>query len=157
MSTTFYDAGLRFTCTQCSHCCRHEPGYVFLTESDFNRLVKAHRSDRASFFRDYCRVVDINGFKRISLIEKANYDCIFWEGNGCVFYNDRPVQCRTYPFWSPFLATKEDWDSLEASCPGVNNGQLHSKQEIEKQLEARNASRFLTDVDFDDLHYSETQ
>ena len=34
----FYSDGLRFECTRCSRCCRHTPGYVFLSENDVERL-----------------------------------------------------------------------------------------------------------------------
>lgn len=154
MSDPFYAQGLRFSCTQCSRCCRHEPGYVFLTENDVEQLLTALSINRKELFKTYLRVVDINGIKRISLREKDNFDCIFWENTGCVLYQYRPLQCRTYPFWSPFLASRDEWNSLESVCPGVNNGALHSCEEIETHLQARSSSRFLTEKDFADVSVS---
>ena len=141
----FYAKGLRFQCTNCSNCCRHDPGYVFLNEEDRQALMSITKLSRRDFISTYCRIVDIHGFKRVSLIEKPNYDCIFWADGGCTVYQARPVQCRSYPFWSPFLESREDWDQLEASCPGVNQGRLHSRKKIEQWLDMR--GKFLTDRD----------
>ena len=72
----------------------------------------------------------------ISLTEKENYDCIFWDG-GCTVYEHRPLQCRSYPFWGANLESKEAWRGLAAVCPGANRGKLHSLAEIERWLKAR--------------------
>ena len=86
------------------------------------------------FIKKYCRIVDISGFKRVSLIEKKNYDCIFWEKDGCLVYTHRPLQCRSFPFWSSHLDSRADWDSLAGSCPGINRGQLHNSKQIDAWL-----------------------
>ena len=52
-----------------------------------------------------------------------------------------------FPFWTPFLGSRRDWDALEADCPGVNRGKLHSKEEIMNWVEARGKDPFLTDKD----------
>ncbi|HUX21603.1 MAG TPA: YkgJ family cysteine cluster protein, partial [Spirochaetia bacterium] len=39
MYKPFYQDGLRFECTRCDACCRHEPGYVFLSQTDLRRLA----------------------------------------------------------------------------------------------------------------------
>ncbi len=137
METPFYKKGLRFECKRCSACCRFEPGYVFLSNKDISRLLKALKCTREYFIETYCRIIDINGIKRISLKEKSNYDCIFWEDGGCIVYKQRPLQCRSYPFWSPHLASLEDWNKLSKSCPGINCGDLYSRQEIEWWLAIR--------------------
>jgi Fe-S-cluster containining protein len=49
-------------------------------------------------------------------------------------YEARPLQCRTYPFWSSSLGSREDWDTLGRSCPGVNKGKLYTEAEIEERL-----------------------
>ncbi len=41
MEEVFYGRGLRFECTRCSRCCRHNPGYVFLSPVDLARLAEA--------------------------------------------------------------------------------------------------------------------
>lgn len=132
----FYQDGLRFTCQRCSGCCRHEPGYVFLSEKDITLMYKRLDISRAKFIKKYCRVVNISGFKRISLIEKDNNDCIFWE-NGCTVYEARPLQCRSYPFWAHNLINQETWDNVCKECPGAGIGELRSKENIEEWLNKR--------------------
>ena len=144
MNESFYSKGLYFSCTQCSHCCRHDPGYVFLSYDDLQNLLIPTHCTKKGFIQKYCTVVDIHGFKRLSLKEKDNYDCIFWENGGCSVYTYRPLQCKSYPFWSTFLDSWESWQELEQSCPGVNKGKLHAKEEIEHWLRLRQEAAFIT-------------
>ena len=64
-------------------------------------------------------------------------DCIFWRDGGCSVYESRPLQCRSYPFWSHQLTNRETWNRVADSCPGVNMGKLHSQIEIDRWLEDR--------------------
>lgn len=139
----FYDEGLKFECTRCSNCCRFAPGYVFLSEEDLDRLSVSAKMTREEFIEQYCRQIDINGFKRLSLTEKPNNDCIFWGDDGCIHYEARPLQCSSYPFWYTHLFAKEVWDSLEKDCPGVNKGKLHSKEDIQRWLDLRQKERII--------------
>lgn len=132
MGEAFYGNGLRFECTRCSNCCRIDPGYVFLSYHDLSRLLQTTGMERGGFLKTYCRAVYINGVYRLSLKEKSNYDCIFWSRGACSVYEGRPLQCRSFPFWSEYLTDQKKWDALEQSCPGVNRGQVHSREEIEE-------------------------
>ncbi len=147
MEEKFYEKGLKFECTRCSACCRLEPGYVFLSVKDVRNLSSGFKTDEVTFFEKYCRKVNIGGFQRISLREKDNYDCIFWENGGCSVYNFRPLQCRTYPFWRPYLESEDDWNALAMSCPGVNRGKIHPCSEIEEKLSQRLAEPLIDDFD----------
>ena len=64
--------------------------------------------------------------RRVSLREKANLDCMFWENGGCSVYEARPLQCRSFPFWSA-LVSSEEWDLHAQQCPGIGKGSLHSR------------------------------
>jgi Fe-S-cluster containining protein len=139
----FYDKGLRFTCVRCSNCCRHSPGYVFLIRKDVKRLLVATGLDLKTFQERYLREVNLSGIHRISLKEKPNYDCIFWEKDGCSVYRYRPMQCRSYPFWSGNLVSPHTWEQLKSSCPGVGVGRVHSRGEIERWLRKAEENRFL--------------
>ncbi len=130
----FYDDGLRFECTQCSKCCRFEPGYVFLSGNDIDGLSKAIGIKRAAFINQYCRTVVTESGQRISLNEKDDYDCILWDKGGCTVYSSRPLQCRTYPFWNSSLLSEKIWNDLEEQCPGINRGRLNSKELVEYWL-----------------------
>ncbi len=137
MDQPFYKDGLDFECTRCSRCCRHDPGYVFLSENDIKKLSKVIGVDRKEFLARYCKVVNLGGFIRISLIEKSNNDCILWADGGCTVYKSRPLQCMTYPFWSSSLNSREDWDALSRNCPGINRGRHYTAAEIEEKLMLR--------------------
>jgi Fe-S-cluster containining protein len=143
MDTSFYKNGLRFQCQRCSRCCRIDPGYVFLTEADLAALLLATGFPRDRFLEEYCRWVPVNGYLYLSLKEKPNYDCIFWEGGGCLVYEHRPIQCKSYPFWETFLLSIEQWEALKASCPGVGLGTLHSPQEIQEWIQLRRRSPYI--------------
>jgi hypothetical protein len=140
---SFYSTGLRFECTRCSRCCRHTSGYVFLSSTDLSKLTRATGMGAQEFLWAYCRKVDFGLARRISLREKANLDCIFWENGGCSVYEARPLQCRSFPFWSGCLGSREEWDQHAQACPGMNQGPLHSREAIEKWLEQRHREGFL--------------
>ncbi len=133
----FYQDGLRFSCEGCSNCCRYEPGYVFLSRRDIYRLASFLHATYKEITEKYCRPVAIHDIKRLSLKEKQNYDCIFWENNRCSVYKARPLQCKSYPFWPQNLVCRSVWNNLEKECPGVNHGKKYSYRKIEKILHQR--------------------
>ena len=115
----FFQGGLNFSCKRCSHCCRHEPGSVFLSREDLSCLCKSFSLSMKDFISSYCRCVPyFDGTLVVSLQEKSNYDCIFWD-QGCTVYNSRPVQCRTYPFWTGILDNETSWKDEARHCPGI--------------------------------------
>ena len=144
MEEPFYKDGLHFECQRCSGCCRFDSGYVFLSHQDLDRLASNLSLTQDEFLEKYCVKVDMGGYFRISLIEKPNYDCIFWRDGGCAVYEARPLQCRSYPFWEHQLESKEAWENVAKSCPGINKGALHSRQEIEEWLAKRKMEKLIT-------------
>ncbi|MFI3257390.1 MAG: YkgJ family cysteine cluster protein [Spirochaetales bacterium] len=134
MNEVFYSEGLHFHCKQCSHCCRHEPGYVYLSQTDLSNLCVCLDMNAEDFIQAYCRIVPYyNGTDVLALQEKPNYDCIFWDKT-CTVYNVRPVQCITYPFWSFVLKDNESWQQESKHCPGINCGTLFTKEKIQDAL-----------------------
>ena len=134
MEEVFYSQGLHFECQKCSACCRYEPGYVFLSIVDLIKLTDFFNTSREEIIKKYCRIIDTGYSKRISLIEKNNFDCVFWSGGGCDIYKIRPFQCQSYPFWENHLRSREDWDGLKSTCPGVGKGRIYSKEEIQDYI-----------------------
>ena len=92
---------------------------------------------RNVFIKTYCREIEIGDNRRLSLKEKPNLDCVFWDDGLCVAYAYRPLQCRSYPFWRQNLASRGAWEALGSSCPGIGKGKLHSGNEIEDWLKKR--------------------
>jgi Fe-S-cluster containining protein len=137
MGEPFYADGLRFSCVRCSACCGGEPGYVFLAKNDLQRLLALLKLDFASFYRKYCRLVDTGLGMALSLNEKPNYDCIFLGEDACAVYEARPIQCSTYPFWAGILESPGNWRAEKAYCPGVDCGDMRSRDHIESCLSKR--------------------
>ncbi|MEL3912431.1 YkgJ family cysteine cluster protein [Treponema pedis] len=135
MDNTFRKNGLKFSCTQCSACCRLAPGFVFLSEKDLALLLNWSSMTRENFITVYCRwVCHSDGFEYLSLREKSNYDCILWK-NGCTAYEFRPLQCSAFPFWHSLVNDKNTWNEGCNDCPGMGKGKLHSSEEIQRILD----------------------
>lgn len=131
----FYEDGLSFSCVEgCVYCCSGEPGYVFLSQDDLDRLCAHTNLDEQTFIDIYCRSVDMGSFSMISLIEQKNYDCIFLKDKRCSVYDARPVQCRTYPFWPAIMESEATWEEESVSCPGIGTGRQYSREEIDELL-----------------------
>ena len=139
--TLFYAQGLNFSCMRCSACCRHEPGYVFLSLKDTSSLEAALKISHNEFTETYCRWIPSGNYmKKLSLKENPNFDCIFWtpaSSGGCYVYESRPLQCRAFPFWSSILSSPNAWKAASKECPGINQGGVHSGKSIKKWLSLR--------------------
>ena len=130
----FYADGLRFSCKRCSACCRLESGFVYLSENDLSRLAKALKMEYTAFIKTWCRWVPfVQDSERLSLKERANFDCIFWKQQ-CTVYRARPLQCRTFPFWENVVCSPTAWEKAGSGCPGLNTGERHSGEKIDKML-----------------------
>jgi len=124
----WYKDGLRFTCTECGDCCRGA-GFVWVDDEQIERLADYLKITPDEFSSRYVRLVGT----RLSLIEKSNYDCIFWEdGKSCIVYPARPNQCRTFPFWQDNIESPADWEYIERTCPGSGQGKLYPVELIQK-------------------------
>lgn len=141
-----FKSGLRFACRRCSSCCRHEPGYVFLTREDLERLAEGLSLPPRTVLARFCREVRIGGFRRVSLRERPNYDCILWGPEGCTVYEHRPFQCRSFPFWPANLDSAEHWEELRRACPGAGRGRLHPESEIRGWLAEGGRQSFLAGI-----------
>ena len=127
----WYRDGLRFTCTQCGHCCTGDPGFVWVSEEELAVLAKFRGEPPHEFGPLYTR----SARGKVTLREKANGDCVFYEaGKGCTVYPVRPRQCRTWPFWECNTNSPEDWARAAAECPGCNRGDLIPAEEITRRV-----------------------
>ncbi len=128
----WYRDGLRFECTQCGDCCTGAPGYVWVNQDEIAALAQRFAMSVPAFEARYVRSVGI----RKSLVEFANGDCVFFDGQTrrCTVYEDRPRQCRTWPFWGSNVRTEATWKETCASCPGSGQGKLYSIDEIGERL-----------------------
>ena len=84
----WYADGLAFECTRCGACCTGDPGFVWVTEEELAAI--------AHFLgRPLREVRDLHARKsrgRITLREKANGDCVFFDRQkGCTIYPGPPA------------------------------------------------------------------
>lgn len=127
----WYKEGLRFKCRQCGRCCTGKGGYVWVTDAEIAALAKAVKMSPAQFEEEYVRLEFRNNK---TLIESPDDHCILWnpETKGCRCYEDRPLQCRSWPFWSTNCFTPDHWEKAVKRCPGCNDpeGKLYTEEEI---------------------------
>ena len=120
--------GLRFACTGCGRCCTGAPGVVWITEEDAISMAEALDLELEIFERRYVRWLGnrraLRERRRMDPNQPSNilHDCVFLEeGVRCTVYGQRPVQCRTFPFWPEHLASPERWEQLgRLGCEGIS-------------------------------------
>jgi Fe-S-cluster containining protein len=129
------DAGLRFACTMCGNCCSGPEGYVLVDDDEAAALAARLGVPVAAFLRDYTHMTE----EGRSLNEKRTghgLDCVFLDRDTvsgkaiCGVYEDRPVQCRTWPFWPSVVKSQPAWERARRTCPGMDKGKLHPPQQI---------------------------
>jgi Fe-S-cluster containining protein len=72
---------------------------------------------------------------RRSLKERPGGDCVLLDEKTrkCTAYDDRPRQCKTWPFWDSNLRSPEAWAEAAEACPGCNKGQIVPLESIVEQ------------------------
>ncbi|MBQ2684439.1 MAG: YkgJ family cysteine cluster protein [Thermoguttaceae bacterium] len=136
--TPWFRQGLRFRCRKCGGCCTGEPGYVWVTNEELEKIARAVHLDRYEFENRYVRLVD---GRRKSLIELPNGDCVLFDPvkRQCRVYDARPIQCKTWPFWERNIDTPNSWRKTARFCRGCNHpeGRLYTVEEIIEQRDHR--------------------
>lgn len=135
MANLWYAGGLSFRCqSDCGACCTdHEDyAYVYLRNEDLASLARHLGITPEEFRRSHTEPGGDD-----LLLRMNGPDCPFLEGSRCAVYEARPVQCRTFPFWSENLATRKAWTRLSRFCPGIGIGERHGLLTIHAHLEAR--------------------
>ena len=116
---------------------------MYLSQKDVSLLESKFQIGYTEFVKAYCRWVEWGEGERLSLKEKANFDCIFWD-MGCTVYQSRPLQCRTYPFWESIVSSRQAWEAAAKDCQGIGFGNLHCKEEIDGCLAQRDMEPVIT-------------
>lgn len=126
----------KWTCTACGRCCRG-PGAVYFTENDLSKIrqylnldnpTKSNQQKWNNLLKRLVQKKQNNFF-----VHQTEDACMFLsEDNKCTIYEVRPLQCRTFPFWTSNFEDKESYKALRALSPGVRNGrgQSFSNQEV---------------------------
>lgn len=127
--------GLRFSCTMCGNCCSGPEGYVLVSDAEAAALALRLGMSVEQFLETYTTSTSAGR----SLIERKTefgMDCIFLDrakipGKAvCGVYEDRPVQCRTWPFWPSVIKSRQTWERAKTVCPGMDKGTKYDLVQI---------------------------
>lgn len=131
----WYRDGLRFSCTGCGDCCTGEPGYVWVSRDEVAAIAKHLGLGVSEFKNQYTRQVG----RRRSLLELTGGDCVFFDRvrRVCRIYRFRPLQCRTWPFWSSNVKSQAAWEATSQVCPGAGQGEWHGADQIRARVASR--------------------
>jgi uncharacterized protein len=133
--------GLRFSCTQCGNCCSGPEGYVLVSDEEAAHLARRMNLTVDDFLSRYTRETSAGR----SLVERSGVhglDCVFLDREKipgkavCSVYEDRPLQCRTWPFWESVIRSRAHWENSKRTCPGIGKGRLYTVQAIRIQRDA---------------------
>lgn len=133
--------GLSFSCTMCGNCCSGPEGYVLVDDAEVAAFAARFGITAQEFIRQYTHMTS----EGRSLNEKKSVgglDCIFLDREKipgkavCGVYEDRPVQCRTWPFWPSVIRSRTSWERAKRVCPGMDKGKKHDLVQIRVQRDA---------------------
>ncbi|HYE03720.1 MAG TPA: YkgJ family cysteine cluster protein [Phycisphaerales bacterium] len=126
---------LSFGCTLCGNCCSGPPGYVLVSDAEARALAARLKITLADFLARYTAITP----EGRSLIEKPSprgLDCVFLDRAAvpgkavCGVYEDRPAQCRTWPFWPSVVRSRAAWERAGRTCPGMGRGRPYTVQQV---------------------------
>ena len=127
----WYGGGLRFQCTQCGDCCSGAEGYVWVNQAEIDAMAAKVGMTPEDLEAAYVKRVGV----RRSLKERSNGDCVLLDETTrkCTAYEERPRQCKTWPFWDSNLRSPAAWAEAAEACPGCNKGSLVPLESIVEQ------------------------
>lgn len=124
----WYEDGLCFQCVGCGECCRGPGGYVWVTREEAEAIAAA----LAMNFQDFAQLMLRKTITGLALVDDNKGDCpLLGEDGRCRVYEQRPLQCRTWPWWEENLVSEERWNDAATRCPGMNKGERHSRMYID--------------------------
>lgn len=113
-----------FSCQRSGNCCRVGTGHVWIDHSDLASYAELTETTVEAFVG--LNVVQVG--ERLSLRERADGRCILLDGhNRCSIYEQRPDQCRSFPYWPELLSNPIALKRAAQYCPGIQlfpNAQL---------------------------------
>lgn len=132
------DHGLRFSCSLCGACCTGSEGYVLLTDRELDALAARLGVSADEFQARYTKQTSL-GLSLAETQTSHGLDCVFLDRESipgkavCGVYEDRPAQCKTWPFWKSNLTTARAWQQAAAGCPGIDRGNLVDPETIRQR------------------------
>ena len=109
---------LRFECqSDCFKCCE-KPGIVYFDKKSIENASKITKLSPAQFRKEFLKR---NDGQWVHEVEDRN-PCAFLTPEGCSIHFGKPIQCRSYPFWSENMTSKAMWKLVGGFCPGIGSG-----------------------------------
>ena len=125
---------VKFECQKgCSNCCKTGGGFVFISSKNVDRISKYLKISKEIFIKKYAKPKG----EQFILMDKNGSECIFLENDRCSIYPVRPLQCRTFPFWTANMKSDKRWQQVAEECPGIGIGKDFSKEDIEEVLKGK--------------------
>lgn len=150
-SEPWYAEGLSFECTQCGACCSGAPGYVLYTEDEARRIAARLGISGEEFIERYTvdmKMTVAGRSRSLREVESEHgQDCVFLDRTTqpgktlCSIHEDRPMQCRTFPFWPEHLASPRAWQRLSRQCEGIGRGALVPLTQVRVRVERQERDR----------------
>lgn len=136
----WYSQGLQFECTQCGACCSGSSGTVEFTAEEAQGMASILGISYADFLSQY---TERHGptwiLREVPSPEGEGFDCILLQRDPdrgttrCLVHRERPMQCRTWPFWPENLKSPRTWRQAARECEGIDRGPKVGFQEICQQ------------------------
>ena len=118
---------------------------IYLTHEDIDNISREKGLDPSDFVDTLYRYdgksvhVDDSGNRIILdfpvMKSKKDTTCVFYD-NGCTIYSLRPKACRLFPFRVDEKTNAQGDITLDLSynqsCPGIGNGKIADKKELER-------------------------
>ena len=148
--------GVEFSCQMCGGCCRgFEEGEVYLYMEDIvklaNHLGLKGKAGLKKFAEKYLKVIPDSFYWRepgepkgrtykfktlgFKFTEKDEH-CHFLDNNLCTVHEERPFQCRCFPWWQMMVTTKGriNLEDYAKKCEGLRlmKGKFYPPEEILK-------------------------
>ncbi|MFP3951635.1 MAG: YkgJ family cysteine cluster protein [Candidatus Bathyarchaeia archaeon] len=123
-----HPVGLRWRCTNCGACCRNPEDRdrrILLLPTDISRLRGVIESEF------YNTVEGREPF--VAEMVKSDGKCVFLGADGCEIYDNRPLICRTYPFWIERIDQSFIF-RVDEDCPGLGKGERLGERFFRKLL-----------------------
>lgn len=127
--------GLRFGCTMCGNCCTGPEGFVLVNDAEVEALSRRLGIGPPEFIERFTHITS-KGRSLTERLTSHGNDCVFLDREkfpgkaACGVYEDRPGQCRTWPFWNSVLQSRAHWERARQLCPGIGSGTLVSPDQI---------------------------
>ena len=147
----FDENPVRFECTLCGGCCTGPSGFILFSREEGEAIARRLGLSYADFYERYTHDTPAGRSLRETRHTDAEgrvlHDCVFLDRESepgrliCSLYEDRPTQCRTFPFWPEHMGSEKTWEYLGRVCEGIGRGDFVPADSIRIQRAEQERAR----------------